>query len=92
MQLEQYVSSLLTQQGDRCALSGMPLVFDDPERPQTLWASLDRIDSDGHYERENLQVVCRFLNMWKQSMGNDEFCDLLERLRQYWVAEAADSQ
>lgn len=30
----------------------------DPE----LAASLDRIDSDGHYERGNLQVVCWFSN------------------------------
>ena len=91
MQLEHYVSELLVQQDGRCALSGM-LQCTMTQRNLDLWASLDRIDSDRHYEKGNLQVVCRFLNQWKQSMANDEFCDHLERLRQHWAVEDGDNQ
>lgn len=43
--------------------------------------SLDRIDSDGHYEAGNLQVVCRFINFWKGASDDEEFRRLLELVR-----------
>jgi hypothetical protein len=46
-----------------------------------LKPSLDRINSDGHYERGNLQVVCQFVNFWKGATENEEFQRLLALLR-----------
>ena len=62
------------EQEDRCALSGLPLGYDGDCEDKELLASLDRIDSDGHYTPDNVQIVCRFINRWK---GADD--DLLTR-------------
>jgi hypothetical protein len=43
--------------------------------------SLDRIDSSGHYERRNLQVVCKFINQWKGATDNEEFKRLIALVR-----------
>lgn len=43
--------------------------------------SLDRIDSNGHYEKDNLQVVCKFANRWKSASDNGEFKRLIEIIR-----------
>ena len=43
--------------------------------------SLDRIDSNGHYAKENLQLVCRFINFWKQASDDAEFRRLVSVVR-----------
>jgi len=42
---------------------------------------LDRIDSSGHYELGNLQVVARFINFWKRDTEDFEFRRLLAVVR-----------
>lgn len=79
--LESYIKELLEDQGHLCAVSGLPLVYDDPTEDREMWASLDRIDSSGHYERGNLQVVCAFINRWKGTTEDREFRRLVEALR-----------
>lgn len=80
--LEAYIDNLIAAQDGLCALSGVPLQYhgaeDDPER----LCSLDRIDSDGHYEAGNLQVVCRFVNRWKNDGKDEEFRRLLDLVRE----------
>ena len=71
-ELEEYLDKLLDAQDGICAISGLPLQFagdDDPE----LCCSLDRIDSNGHYEPGNLQIVCRFINRWKSDSPDPDF-------------------
>jgi hypothetical protein len=80
-ELEDYLKELLAEQGDLCALTGLQMVFDDEGGDSELRCSLDRICSNGHYERGNLQIVCRFANRWKGSSDNDAFVVLIERLR-----------
>jgi hypothetical protein len=46
-------------------------------------ASLDRIDSNAHYEAGNLQVVCRFINRWKGADSNSQFKRLIERVGEH---------
>lgn len=79
--LEKHIASLLDLQGNRCALTGIPFEFVSPNANRNLAPSLDRIDSDGHYEAGNLQVVCQFINFWKSDSNNDEFRRLLELVR-----------
>ena len=79
--LEKLIASLLDLQGDRCALTGIPFNFHGPDGDSNLLPSVDRIDSDGHYEAGNLQIVCRFINFWKSDTGDEEFRRLLMLVR-----------
>lgn len=74
-----HLNELLFETGDRCAVTGLTLQFeglDDQLRP-----SLDRIDSNGHYEVGNLQVVARFINFWKRDTVDSEFRRLVALVR-----------
>jgi hypothetical protein len=51
-ELEKLIASLLDLQDNRCALTGVPFQFLGPDVDKNLLPSLDRIDSDGHYEAE----------------------------------------
>lgn len=79
--LEEYIDALLDAQEGLCAITGISLQYvgeaDDPE----VICSLDRIDSDGHYEAGNLQIVCRFVNRWKNDSADSEFRRLIELVR-----------
>ena len=77
--LEAELDRLLTLQSNRCALTGIP--FDFQGQDKSLLPSLDRIDSNGHYEAGNLQIVCQFINFWKGDADNDEFARLLMVVR-----------
>jgi hypothetical protein len=80
-ELERLIALLLDRQDNRCALTGIPFQFHGPDADKNLLPSLDRIDSDGHYEKDNLQVVCQFINFWKGDSENTEFQGLLMLVR-----------
>jgi hypothetical protein len=80
-ELEKLIASLLDLQDNRCALTGLPFQFIGPDVDKNLLPSLDRIDSAGHYETGNLQVVCQFINFWKSDSDNTEFQRLLMLVR-----------
>jgi hypothetical protein len=84
--LEQLLTELLDVQENRCALTGIPFNFHGSNADKNLLPSLDRKDSDGHYEKGNLQIVCHFINFWKGASNNDDFRALLMLVR---GAEAA---
>ena len=58
-ELDKHLEDLLKCQGNRCALTGIPFHFKGPDADKYLLPSADRIDSNGHYERGNIQVVCQ---------------------------------
>lgn len=79
--LGKYIEALVEAQDGLCAITGLRFQFDGECDDYELLCSLDRIDSDGHYEAGNLQIVCRFVNRWK-SDGNDfEFRRLISLVR-----------
>jgi hypothetical protein len=80
-ELELYLAALLARQGYKCALTGIRLQAHGTFTDKNLKPSLDRINSDGHYEQGNLQVVCQFVNFWKGATENEEFRRLLALLR-----------
>lgn len=82
-ELEQHLANLLDRQGNRCAVTGIPFHFHGPYADRHLLPSPDRIDSDGHYEQGNLQIVCQFVNFWKSSMADVEFRRLLQLVQDY---------
>ena len=78
-ELEARIKELLDQGKDRCAITGLPFEFEGDDK--NLRPSLDRIDSDGHYEAPNVQLVCRFINFWKQATPDTEFRRLIQVVR-----------
>jgi hypothetical protein len=80
-ELEPFIKSLLEKQENRCALTGIHLQFQGEQTNDQLLPSLDRKDSAGHYEKDNLQVVCRFINFWKGATPDHDFRDLLSLVR-----------
>jgi hypothetical protein len=87
LELENLLASLLDCQGDRCALTGIPFHFPGPDADKNLLPSADRIDSNGHYEVGNLQIVCQFINFWKGDSDNEEFKRLLMLVRGVEIEE-----
>jgi hypothetical protein len=80
-ELEEYLKNLAVDQDFHCALTGLQLNrFDDVDDSE-MNVSLDRIDSNGHYEPGNIQLVCKFANRWKGADDNSEFIALLDRIR-----------
>jgi len=80
-ELMPFLDALLKEQDGRCAITQLPLQFDGEEDDKEMLCSLDRIDSDGHYEKDNLQIVCRFVNRWKNSSDDAEFRRLIDVVR-----------
>jgi len=78
-----YVKSLIADQDRHCALTGMPVNFSETEGDPEMRASLDRIDSDKHYEPGNLQILCKFANRWKGADNNEGFVRLVTALREF---------
>lgn len=77
VELQDYILDLLGAQEGYCELTGLPIELDELNGDSAMFASLDRIDSSGHYIRGNLQVVCRFANFWKGASDDLEFRRLL---------------
>lgn len=78
--LDATLDNLLRLQAYRCAQTGVEFVERDPD----LRASLDRIDSDGHYEDgsladgpHNLQLVTHWYNLAKGTRTDTEMQRLL---------------
>ena len=69
---------LFVLQDKKCALTGLPLVFGKWNTETT--ASLDRIDSDKGYEKDNIQWVHKDVNIMKNVFKLDYFfgiCNLI---------------
>ncbi len=79
--LEKYLAALIEAQDGACAITSIPFQYDTVADAPELLPSLDRIDSDGHYEEGNLQVVCRFINRWKNDSLDLEFRRLIHLVR-----------
>ena len=77
--LIELLDGLLKQSDYQCAITDLPLQPDGPD--DQLRPSLDRIDSNGHYEIGNLQVVARFINFWKSNTEDAEFRRLIDIVR-----------
>ena len=80
-ELDKLLRRLLEVQEERCAITGLPFQYQGAHKDPNMLPSLDRIDSDGHYENGNLQLVCRFINFWKQAADDQEFRRLVNVVR-----------
>jgi hypothetical protein len=80
-ELEKYIDGLIEDQEGLCAITNIKLQFRGEHDDNELLCSLDRIDSNGHYEAGNLQIVCRFVNRWKNDGDDAEFRRLVGLVR-----------
>lgn len=72
---------LYIDQEGYCALTGLRMLLNGEPGGDDFRLSVDRIDSQGHYEKGNLQLVCRFANFWKSASDNSRFKELIEFVR-----------
>ena len=79
--IKKIIQNLRIKQKGRCALTGLKLNFTKNGGDHQLHPSIDRIDSSGHYSEDNIQIVCKFVNFWKQAQKDDEFRRLLSIVR-----------
>ena len=79
--LEAALLSKLRGQKGVCKLTGLKMNFDSHDADPNLLPSVDRIDSNGPYSIENIQVVCRFANFWKSASTDEEVKRLLGLVR-----------
>jgi hypothetical protein len=68
--------NLFLKQGGRCAISGIPIYFDDNNKTDNGTASLDRIDSSLGYIKGNIQWVHKSINSMKMSQEQPDFIGL----------------
>lgn len=70
-----YLFNLLEEQNFRCALSGLEICFStNPAKENT--ASVDRIDSRKHYSKDNIQIVHKKFNRFKNNLDEKELLDM----------------
>lgn len=73
-----FLLALYDQQHGCCALSRLPMTH----RLNDLYAiSVDRIDSEKGYVPDNIQLVCKWVNLGKGSKNNSDFRRLLLELQ-----------
>lgn len=73
----EHITDLLSCQSGKCALSGIPISIEDGT------ASLDRINNDIGYVRDNLQWVHRVINYMKVDLTQDEFIAFCDSVSNY---------
>jgi len=74
----EYLWKLYEDQGGKCALTGLPIIFGEKSVDSST-ASIDRIDSTKGYIAGNLQWVHKDINCMKWNIPQDkfiEFCKL----------------
>lgn len=85
----EFLFSLHTKQGGKCSISGCEMKIYgrvcDYRDPFSL--SLDRIDSNLGYTRDNVQLVCVWINRAKYDMPQDVFLDLICKLAKRHLAD-----
>lgn len=91
LELETCIKELLDQGDNSCAITGLPFEFEGGGVDTNMRPSLDRIDSNGHYEASNVQLVCRFINFWKQATPDNEFRRLIQTVREVKRADIGRS-
>lgn len=72
------VADLMYKQNSKCALTGWSIEFPESGHPQQSPASIDRIDSNLGYTKDNVQLVLKHVNMMKQAYSQDFFIKICE--------------
>jgi len=80
-----FLWELFLKQGRKCALSGVDLFFDSSGNRKYEYfkkgnCSLDRIDSNGSYTKDNVQWVHKDVNLMKMYLDQEIFIEWCEKI------------
>ena len=79
--LQSFLLKKIEEQNGCCAITGQPLL---PHQPESWFApSADRIDSEGHYAPDNIQIVSKAANRAKSDIAADKVQDFFDALQFY---------
>lgn len=82
----QDIVDLFAEQQGVCALTGRKLILPTTSklyRSNKYTASIDRINNDLGYTKENIQIIHKELNMVKWILSNDDFIKLCKEVTDY---------
>jgi hypothetical protein len=75
------IEEIFIKQNGKCALTGWPIVFSVNRKENT--GSVDRIDSDKHYEIDNIQIVHKLVNRVKLDNSEEFFYKICKSVTSY---------
>lgn len=67
------LEEMLEAQDGKCALSGVPLTKITGHGIVSTNASIDRIKPSGPYTKNNIRLVCRFVNGFRSELSDKDF-------------------
>jgi hypothetical protein len=70
------IADVYEKQQGKCSLTGWDIVFPEVGIPQNADASLDRIDSKKPYQKDNIQIVHKLVNMMKSRYSQEQFIEV----------------
>lgn len=70
-----FLLGLYERQHGRCALSGVEMTWVVRQGKVATNLSIDRIDASRAYSEDNVQLVCRIVNVMRNALTVDEFAD-----------------
>ena len=73
------------EQNGLCALSGTPMTYISGQGLVDTNVSIDRIDSNKPYEKDNIQLICHRLNTMKSNLSDVLFVDWCKKVAEYNV-------
>jgi hypothetical protein len=77
----EYFNELLVKQKFKCNLSGLDISFSHSKKDNyNATASIDRIDSNKGYVKNNLQWIHKDVNLMKNHFNQDYFLEICERI------------
>ena len=74
---KEFIKELYLKQDGKCAISKIPMTYIAGSGKHITNVSIDRIDSNKGYTKDNVQLVCSQVNMMKSDLTFDEllsFC------------------
>lgn len=81
----EFIYNLWIKQNKKCALSGLDISFENISsiRSYSCTASLDRIDSSKPYNKDNVQLVHKHVNIMKNNHNQQYFINLCQLISKY---------
>jgi hypothetical protein len=75
------IKELWEKQKGLCAYTHIPITLHKKEKHTIYSASLDRIDSSKGYHKDNIELVCLFINYGKNGFEKKDVLNILKRFK-----------